>query len=152
MIGIAPPKRKAKEPVARKRDESRFTHFPWGFLLAAAVPVGLAAYYLTQVAPGLVPLPEGAKVPFPDLTATLEVIIGWSGQNPEWVFGIGGALLAAGCLFRVAIARYYAVLAVAASVALGLTWYSISAPVDRLIRSVEDNLPRDSRVPGSERR
>ncbi len=43
-------------------------------LILAAIPVCLSSYYLTQVAPGLVPIPEGMTVPFPPLTAALSPI------------------------------------------------------------------------------
>ncbi len=121
---------------------------PWGYLLLAGIPLSLSAYYLTQVAPDLVPIPQGVKVPFPILNQVLEPVCVWSGENPQWILGIGGLLLLAGLLFRVSISRYYVTLAVTTTLALGLTWYSISAPVDRLIKNVEDNLPRDQRLDG----
>jgi hypothetical protein len=45
--------------------------------------------------------------------------------------------------------RYYFGLAVIASLALGFTCLSISAPIDRLIKAVEDAIPEDNRVPFS---
>jgi hypothetical protein len=137
-----------KGPPPPRREPTRFTRYPWGHLAMAAVPVGLGAWYMAGVAPALVPLPAGMKVPYPLLTGALEEAAAWSGGHPAWVAGIGVGLLAAGTLFRVSAARYYAALAIVVSAALGIAWYSISAPVDRLIHSVEEEIPRDSRVPG----
>ena len=139
-------KKRASKPE-KKIPTNRFVHFPWKRLLVAAVPTALAACYMAEVAPGLVPLPAGTNPPFPVLTSFLEKACGWCGENRGWVYGIGAALLAAGCAFRIAIGRYYAFLAIAMTLALALLWYSISAPIERLIRSVEDEIPKDRRVP-----
>ena len=144
---IGKAKESRKDPPPARSKGNRFTHFPWGAFVVAAIPVALATFYLTRVAPDLVPLPEGIKVPFPELTAALETACAWCGENQGTAWGIAGGLLAAGCLFRVTIARYYVALAIVAALGLGLTWYSISAPVDRVIKSVEDNIPKDHRVP-----
>jgi hypothetical protein len=137
--------RTKEEPPKKKKPESRFTHFPWKLLLAAAVPLALLAYYLTMVAPDLVPIPEGVRVPFPILTHAIEEACAWSGKNAGTVWGIAGGLLAAGCLFKVAIGRYYVFLFLLASLGLGVTWYSISAPIDRLMHSVESNIKSHER-------
>jgi hypothetical protein len=133
-------RRTREEPPKKKKPESRFTNFPWKLLLAAAAPLILLACYLTMVAPDLVPIPEGVKVPFPALTDLLEQVCAWSGKNAGTVWGFAGGLLAAGCLFKVSIGRYYVLLLLVASLCLGVTWYSISAPIDRLMNSVEDNI------------
>ena len=144
--GKGKPGRAPEPPRAKKR---RWIHFPWKCILLAAIPVGLAAYYLTQVAPGIVPLPPDMVVPFPALTDAMEGICAACGRNPETVYAVAAGLLLAGCFIRYADVRYYVMLAVVVSLGLALTWYSISAPMDRLLKSVEDNLPRDHRVPGS---
>jgi len=127
--------------------QERIARYPWVHVLLAALPLALAAWYLTAVAPGLIPLPPGIDVPFPRVTGALCEACTWCGENQPYVWGGAGALLLAGVLFRLSRIRYYAVLALVSSLALGFTWYSISAPVDRLIRSVEAQLPKDERVP-----
>ena len=137
--------RTKEEPPKKKKPESRFTHFPWKLLLTAAIPLALLAYYLTMVAPDLVPIPEGVRVPFPVVTNFLEQVCAWSGRNADAVWGIAGGLLAAGCLFKVSIGRYYVLIFLLASLCLGVTWYSISAPIDRLMNSVENNIKSHER-------
>ena len=122
-----------------------FVDFPWARLLLAAVPLAVVAYYLTDVAPGQLPLPDGVKAPFPALTEALEEFCPWCGENAGMVWGAAAALLGAGFLLqvvRVNVGMYYLGLALAATLAFALGWYSISAPVDRLLKSVEDRLPR----------
>jgi hypothetical protein len=123
---------------------------PEGFLFLAQnwpfyhLPLNFAAR--PPLHTGLVPMPEGMKLPFPALTQALEPVCQWCGKNPEWVFGIGTVLLFPGLMMKINYSRYYMTLALAVTMTLGLTWYLISAPVDRLIKNVEDNIPRDHRV------
>ena len=42
--------------------------------------------------------------------------------------------------------RYYVVLTVLVSLALGFTYLSISAPIDRLVNQVEEAIPEDNRI------
>src|SRR5882672_6309332 len=110
---------KRGDSAARKPARAaRFSRIHWGYLLIAAIPVGLTSYYLTEMAPGLFPMPEGMKVPFPTLTQALEPVCTWCGSNPEWVFGTGAVLLFAGLVMRIHYARYYLTLALAVTMTL----------------------------------
>lgn len=111
-------------------------------LLVAGIPIALAAYYLTRVAPALVPLPEGIELPFPAATRVLERTIAWCGKNPERVLAIAGGFLGAGALLRFRFQRYYLMLGLITALSLAFTYYSISAPVDRLLKNVKDNIPQ----------
>jgi hypothetical protein len=137
--------RRGGAPARKPSRRGRLAHVPAGYLAVAAIPLGLLAYYLTSVAPDLFPFPEGMKVPFPALSGALEPVCEWCGKNPEWVYGLAAALVLAGFLFPVFYPRYYTGLAVTTAICLGLCWYLISAPVDRLIKNVEDNIPKDQR-------
>lgn len=123
---------------------------PWKFVLLAALPIALSVYYLAWVAPTLVPVPPGVNVPYPAATRFLEEVCSWCGEH-RWEVGfIGLGLLASGFVFQFLMAaeRYYVVLAALVSLALGFTYLSISAPIDRLLNAVEEAIPKDNRVPG----
>jgi hypothetical protein len=128
----APPSKKKKGAPAPTVNE----------VVACAASLILAVYYLAWVAPGLVPLPPGTKVAFPLATRVLEALCEWCGRSRMEVVGIAAGLLGAGFLLRLFFRNYFYTLAIGVALLLGFTWYSISAPVDRLIHSVEENLPK----------
>ena len=88
------------------------------------------------------PLPEGIKPPFPLATRLLEELCGWCGANRPNVVVIAMGLFAAGFAIRFAFQNYFYYLAIAVGLVVGFTWYSTAAPVERLIQSVEENLPK----------
>ncbi len=136
-----------KKKRAQKKPQRRGSSLRWKFILLAALPIALSVYYLAWVAPTLVPLPPGVKVSYPAATRFLEEVCSWCGEHRWEVALIGLGLLASGFAFRFLIAaeRYYIALAALVSVALGFTYLSISAPIDRLIKAVEESFP-DNRV------
>ncbi len=138
-----------KKKKAQKKSQRRGPSLPWKFILLAALPISLSVYYLAWVAPTLVPVPPGVNVPYPAATRFLEEVCSWCGRHRWEVALIGLGLLASGFAFRLLIAaeRYYVVLAALVSLALGFTYLSISAPIDRLINAVEEAVPEDNRVP-----
>jgi hypothetical protein len=113
-----------------------------GRLSLVLAPVALAWYYLTQVAPALVPISPDLKVPFPAVMPYLEAAATWSGAHPGWAAAIAAALLLPGLLLPLALPRYFLWLGICVSLCLGFTYYSLSAPVENLIDSVEENVPR----------
>jgi hypothetical protein len=135
------------KPPPRKEKWYLAAYFPWKRFLVTAALMALTGLYLIVLAPPLVPVPAGVRMPFPEMTHFLEKVCVWCGHNPGHVFLIGLAFLGVGFFFRVSAGRYYIFLTIVLSFGLGVTYYSISAPIDRLIKSVEDNLPRDNRVP-----
>ena len=132
----------------RKAQRQRFTLAMRPFLLAA-IPVGLTIYYLSWVAPAVVPVPPGVKVPLPSATRFFEEVSVWCGEHSRAVLVIGIGLLTPGLLYRevVKAERYYLRVAIIVSVILGFTYLSISTPLDRFMRAVEENVPQDNRVP-----
>jgi hypothetical protein len=98
-----------------------------------------------MVAPAEVPVPAGVKVPFPAVVPHLEAMVLWCAEHPLPVACIALAMLAAGPFFNTT--RYYIILAVVASLSLGFTYLSISAPIERLIRAVEEKIPEDRQLP-----
>lgn len=141
------PDRNKSDKVQPPPRATRFTYFPWKRLAWASVPVGLLAYYMTMVAPRLIPVPPDVRVPFPALTTSLEELCTWCGDHRLAVLLVGAGLLLAGALFRLTAARYYVILTVVATFTLTMTFLSVSAPIDRLLKKVEASLPKDSRVP-----
>jgi hypothetical protein len=139
-------KRGASEPEEdqkkKKKSSTPFASLPWLLVLLAAVPLGLLCYYVTAVAPTRIPVPASVNVPFPALTQFLEQVCGWCGKNPLQVTLAGLGLLALGALLPISPSMYYPGLAIVSTVALFLSYYSISAPVDRLLKDVHDILPR----------
>ncbi len=142
---------KGSEPRTEERQKTRRQHFTLAMrpFLLAAIPVGLAVYYLCWVAPAVVPVPPDAKVPLPSATRYFEAVAVWCGEHSRAVLVIGIALLTPGVLYReVARAeRYYLRVAIIVSVILGFTYLSISTPFDRFMHAVEENVPQDNRVP-----
>jgi hypothetical protein len=119
--------------------------YPWKLVLLAAAPVGLSWLYLTNVAPAEVPVPQHVKVPFPAVLPYLEGMILWCAEHPFPVACIGLALLAAGPFFNTT--RYYIGLAIVVSLSLGFTYLNVSAPIERLLRAVEEKMPEDRQLP-----
>jgi len=137
-------------PEKKKQKSGRQgSTWPWMTVFLAALPMVVSVYYLAWVAPALVPVSAGVSVPFPAATRFLETVCAWSGDHRLGVVLIGLGLLASGILFRFSLTaqRYYIVLTVTVSLALGFTYLSISAPIDRLINAVEAAIPGDHRVP-----
>ncbi len=120
---------------------------PWKCFLIALVPVVLAVCYMGWVAPSLVPVSTGVKVPFPAATRFLESVCAWCGKHRLVVLSIGLGLLVPGTFSRLFTGRYYVVVAVFVSVALSFAYLSISAPIDRLLHAVEQSIPKDERIP-----
>ena len=134
---------KEREPPEEKKKKSSGLPIPSGGELALPlVPLALAVWYLGWEAPELVPLPEGAKVPFPAAVGFLETVCEWCGGHHSGLLWIAGGLLVAGFVVRFFLPRYFLILAVVTSLFAGFTWYTISAPVERLINNVEENLPK----------
>lgn len=131
-----------------RKSSQRQRFFPWRHCIVAAVPVGILAFYVTRVAPDLLPLPPNFDAPFPVLTQALEDACIWCGENQLHVYAMaaGLLLLVPGLLFRVSAKRYFVFLTLLAILTLGITYYSVSAPVERLMRSVKDNIPQDDRT------
>jgi len=151
MLTSATKEKQESDNAERPKNATRFTFFPWRRLGIASVPVALLTFYLTQVGPGLVPVPPGVKMAFPPLTHFLEDVSTWCGDNALIVVGVAAILLMAGVLFKISSGRYYLHLTVIASILLVVTYYSISAPIDRLLKAVEDEIPKDRRVPDYQR-
>ena len=121
----------------------------WRPLLIAAIPVALSAYYLSWVAPDLLPAPPDVRVPFPWASEFLQKVCSWCGRNRLEVVLMGTGLLAPGILCRMAARRerYCLRLAIVCSLALGFAYFNVSAPVDRLDKAVDEAIPADERVP-----
>jgi hypothetical protein len=111
-------------------------------LLFAVPPLALAVWYLGWVAPDLVPLPEGTKVPFPAATGFLEQFCDWCGANQSLLVAFAVVVFMTGLFIRFFVPRYFYFLSIVLFLFVGFVWYSISAPVDRLIHDVEENIPK----------
>lgn len=135
--------REDQEPPAKKRVR-RFSLTPLTGVLLAGVPVALLALYLTKIAPELIPVPAEVNVPFPAATRFLEQVCLWCSAHPWHVLLIGLGLPALG-LIPAAGRRYRVALAVVATLALTFTYLSISAPIDRLLNTVEATLSQTER-------
>ncbi len=118
----------------------------WRSIFLAVVPVAVSVYYVSWVAPALVP------VPLPAATRFLEEMCSWCGEHRWAVVLIGFGLLVPGACYRLLDKRerYYLRLAVIVSLALGFTYLNISAPIGRLGRAVDEAIPVDERVPNHE--
>jgi len=142
-IEIVRRERRPEETEKKKKQKTAIPPFPKPLeLLCALAPLALAVWYLGWVAPDLVPLPPGAKVPFPPATAFLEELCSWSGENQSLLVAIGAIVFATGLFFRFIFNRYFYCLAFVLLLFTGFVWYSISAPVERLIHNVEENIPQ----------
>jgi len=152
MTATTSPARPRSKEDELQKNATRFTFYPWKRAFIAAIPIAFSIYYLAWVAPSLIPVPAGVKVAFPALTHLFEGVCAWCGTHRAEVIGIGAALLLAGALFRFSASKYYLALAVVVTLGLAVTYYSISAPIDRLMRAVESNLPKDNRIPDAKSR
>ena len=123
---------------------------PWrlrlAWMLRASVPVALLVGYMTWIAPGLVPVPEGLTVPSRAATEFLEKVCTWCGGNPKCTGLIALTLLLPGMFFRVIGERYSIRLTVVASAALLFVYFSISAPIDTMRDVVDEAIPEDNRT------
>lgn len=141
------------EPKSRKYEPPKKPR--QGFVLAmrpfliAGIPVALAVYYFVWVAPTLVPVSPGVKVPFPAATRFLEDAVLWCSDHSREVLLAAIGIMVPGLLYRSRdrTERYYLRLAIIVSVLLGFAYLSISAPIDRFMHAVEENVPQDQRVP-----
>ena len=124
----------------------------WRSIFLAVVPVAVSVYYVSWVAPALVPVPAGLNVFSPDVTRFFEGMCSWCGEHRWAVALIGMGLLVPGSLYRLVDRRerYYFRLAVIVSLALGITYLNMSAPLGRLDRAVDEAIPVDHRVPNHE--
>ncbi len=150
MSKVAAKERKKTRPRSAVASSASF--LPWKLVAFAAIPVALSVYYLGWVAPDAIPVPEGVRVPFPALTKWLERVVGWCSRNRLDVVLIGGGVLLGGVLLRFLHVeeRYYVWVSILAGAMLLVTYFSVSAPIDRLLKSVEDDI-QDNRVPSHNR-
>src|SRR5262245_48727908 len=144
-IELAPrrerPDQEAEE--TKKKRKKTIPPFPTALeFLVSVGTLGVGVWYLGWVAPGQVPVPPGTKVPFPQATAFLEGLCGWCGDNQSLVVAAAVCLFVTGLFLRFLIPKYFYAMAIVLGLFTGFTWYSISAPVDRLIKDVEDNIPQ----------
>jgi hypothetical protein len=119
----------------------------FGLFLIASGVTGLLVYYLAWEAPWLVPVPPGVKVPYPEATRFLEKVAIWCGEHRVSTALLGAMLVLPGLLSRWSGPRYHLWCAILVSCALGFSYLSISAPLDRLVQQVKSNLPDARRVP-----
>jgi hypothetical protein len=133
------------DEAREKQGRAKLTDFPWALILISAVPVCLLACYLTFIAPVRLRGLAGADVPFPAATEFLADVSRWCEGHPfeAWLIALG--LLAGGFVLPVPTGKYYIALTIAAALTLGYSYYSLSAPVDRLLKGVQDSrLPERS--------
>jgi hypothetical protein len=135
------PERDEGDEEKKKKKKGALVPSRWE-LLAIVVPLGFAVYYLGWVAPDLVPLPAGAKVPYPEATHLIEEVCAWCGANQSMLLVMAGGLIGTGMLLRLVVPNYFYLLSIVVTLFVGFAWYSISAPVDRLIHNVEDSIPK----------
>jgi hypothetical protein len=140
-LAPAPP----RSPEGEKKRTRRFD-FPWKPLLIAGIPAVLAWYYLVVAAPPELPVPPGLKVPFPELLPYLENVVVWCSERSLLTAGIALALV--GSTFLTSNSTRSAIaLGVLLLIGTGFFYVSIHAPVERLLRSVEQNLPEERKLP-----
>ena len=143
-IELARRERPEKEAEERKKKRKKtIPPFPTPLeFLVSVGTLGLGVWYMGWVASGQVPVPPGTKVPFPQATAFLEAVCTWCGENQSLVVAAAVGLFVTGLFLRFLIPKYFYAMAIAVGLFTGFTWYSISAPVDRLIHNVEENIPK----------
>ncbi len=139
-------------PKSKPHRPTRRRWIPWSRVAWTALPIGLAVYYLTLVAPSLVPLAPNIDVPYPQLTRTLEPFCAWCGAHPEIVAAVGLALLIPVALSEIWPQRIHVWTIILVTFGLSATYLSISAPVDRLITSFDAAISSYERVPPPEAR
>ena len=148
----APTTKKSDEETrkSQRRQRSWIPWLPWlprNHFLFALGAVGLTVYYLLWVTPELVPVPPGVKVPFPAATQFLEGVCQWCTSHRLGVILMATGVLGFGLFLRISARRYYFWVGVLTTVCLSFTYLSISAPIDRLLRSVEEALPPERQFP-----
>ena len=132
----------------KSKKKKPFKLFPNGKMaILAAVPIAITIYYVTIVAPTIIPVPHTVDVPFPKLTKFLEGVCEWCGTHKLEVLGIGIAFFLPAIFMRTFSERYCFRLFLLSSLVLCLTFISISAPIDRLIDRVETSLKNETRPP-----
>lgn len=140
--------RTLEKPLSRpRRSPLELLGGRWGLCLLAAAVTALSVYYLAWVAPSLVPVPPGVSVPYPEATRLLEKACAWCGERRVAVALIGAAVVLAGLVLPGRGLRYHLWLAIVLSCALGFTYLSISAPLDRLVDRVKASLPEERPLP-----
>lgn len=139
-------KRVEKPHGGQKQTVFAFIWTRWGLLLIATGVTSLLVYYLAWVGPTLVPVPAGLKVPYPEATRFLESVCIWCGTHRIVVALIGAALLVPG-LTPWFGPGYHLWLSILLGCALGFTYISISAPLDRMVEQVKSSLPDERVVP-----
>ena len=145
--GLVPPP--AKSPEEEKKTTRRKTwglHAPWKPLLFAGIPAALAWYYIVVAAPREIPVPPGLKVPFPELLPYLENIVVWCSEH-DWITGGIAVGLVANTFFANRPTRCAIIQGILVLLFTGFMYISISAPVERLMRAVQQNLPEDRQLP-----
>jgi hypothetical protein len=144
----APATRRVEKPLSGSgQTVFAFIWTRWGFFLIAAGVTSLLAYYLAWVAPALVPVPPEVKVPYPAATRLLEGVCVWCGAHRIVVASIGAALLVPGFFTRWMGPPYHLKLSILLGCALGFSYISISAPLDRMVEAVKSALPDGREVP-----
>jgi hypothetical protein len=140
------PARPPEEERDKKRTRKPWLHLAWKPILFSGIPAAIAWYYLVVAAPQELPVPPGLKVPFPDLIPYLENIVAWCSEHTWMSTGIAIGLVASTFLAsnptRYAVAQGILILLIT-----GFFYLSIHAPVERLMRAVEQNLPEDRKLP-----
>lgn len=141
--GFVSPQEKAP-PAPKKR--TRAPLIPWKPFVYTGIPAAIAWYYLAIAAPKQIPVPAGLEVPFPEVIPHLEILCAWCGEH----FGIAGGI-AGGLVLLTLLApnpqRCAFWLGVVILSFTGFAYFSISAPVERLLRAVEDKLPEERQLP-----
>ena len=142
-MGQTTTSKKRSAPPQEKRKASPTVLLPSGGEVAVALfPMALAVWYFGWEASDCASRMAALDVAFPALTELLVALCLWCGAHHGALFWIAGGLLAVGFVARLFVRRYFLILGVAASILVGFTWYTIAAPVERLINNVEQNLPK----------
>ena len=144
-LAPAPPKTPEEEKESKKSKARRF-HVPWKPIVFAGIPAALAWYYLVVAAPREIPVPPGLNVPFPDLVPYLENIVTWCTEH-SWMSGAIAIGLVASSFLASNPTRYAIAQGILVLLVTGFFYLSIHAPVERLMRAVEQNLPEDRQLP-----
>jgi len=145
--GLAPaPQKTPEEEKESKKSKARRLHVPWKPIVFAGIPVALAWYYLVVAAPRDIPVPPGLTVPFPELTPYLENMVVWCSEH-AWITGGLALGLVASTLLANNPTRCAIIQGILVLLLTGFAYVSISAPVERLMRAVQQNLPEDRQLP-----
>ena len=115
-------------------------------LIVTSIPLGLLVLYLTVIGPSNLPLPANLEPSFPAATRVLSDVCVWCAANWLWVVVGAVALLFGNVLVRLQPSRYYGWLTIVSALALCFTYYSVSAPIERLFKAVKEEIPQDRRT------